>query len=95
MAHAQTIENCDRHDAFPHELSDAYRTITFGSSKVFKDKKEAILKAHEIADDITGGGFPLEYGVITIDYEADFPKITKEEAAQLLADCWGKHDATR
>lgn len=74
VVHAQAIENIDY---FP-EGSERWKQEQinyFGKSPVFKEKSEAILYAHELADKILADDWcpVLEYGVCYIGYRGEWP----------------------
>lgn len=65
IAHVQAIDNMSYYKEHqPYNLG-AYMVDAWGKSKVYTDKGEAVLAAHELADTIE----VLEYGVSIIDMQ--------------------------
>lgn len=89
VIHAQAIENCSPSDDFPQELTDSSIVLYFGGSKHYSTKDEAWQRAREIYDEMKNDDwFILEYGISEINFDCDFPKISKEEAEKFQNDYW-------
>lgn len=82
VSECQAIENCDYSVEFPDKIIDAYRVLYFGHSPVFKTIDMALDHAHKLSAKTSF----LEYGIGTIDYNASFPKISIDEASDLVND---------
>jgi hypothetical protein len=82
------IENCDNSDDFPKDVTDANRVLYFSESPVFADEATAFIEANRIYDDeIAEEEIPiLEHGILFVQYDEPFPKMTKEEARKMIDD---------
>ena len=87
VAHCQAIDNCDADDNYAKELIDAYRALYFGNSEIYKSREDALVKASEIYDEIMKDDFcPIcEYGISFINYDAEFPDMTVEDAYAFIS----------
>lgn len=72
VAHTQAVDNFEYYqENEPHNLG-AYMQQVWGNSPVFESHEKALLHASGIAKEVTDSGFPLEYGVSTIETDLKF-----------------------
>lgn len=88
VAVAQAIENCD----WPtpgSETAQAYTWLYFHKAPVFLSERWARDHAFQLYDEIEKSDFPiLEYGISTLKFNFEFPKLTEEEARKIIG--WGE-----
>lgn len=94
VAHAQAIENCFDSPDFPDSLTDAYRGMIFGSSKVFASEFDAYTEAYIIYKSIMNAeyGGVVEYGIASLG-KFDRPLMWQERAKRVIDEYWESANA--
>lgn len=76
----------DNIDYYPRgsEKRDAMLVLYFGKSEVHTSLETAMQEATRVYTDLMSGPYPVcEYGISVINWEDEFPLMTKDEALAL------------
>lgn len=90
VAEAQNIEDCQ--GDIPINIQDAIRVKVYCAKRKnhFLSREEAWRCARDMAEEFADNGWVLEYGVSEIRYDRPLPKLTINEAKNILEKYWNK-----